>query len=81
MLIIREDLLAICNKYITIDAEQSEVDLTLLGMDSFSFIKIIVDIEDKYNILIPDEQLMVGQLNTFNKLYEAIVSIASNISE
>ena len=81
MLIIREDLLAICNKYITIDAEQSDVDLTLLGMDSFSFIKIIVDIEDKYNILIPDEQLMVGQLNTFNKLYEAIVSIASNISE
>lgn len=81
MLIDKEEILNIYRQYMTIDEEQLDVDLTLLGMDSLNFIKLIVDIEDRYNIVFPDEKLTMVEMNTFNKLYNVFVSISSTDSK
>ena len=81
MLIDKEEIIDIYRQYMTIDEEQLDVDLTLLGMDSLNFIKLIVDIEDRYNIVFPDEKLTMVEMNTFNKLYNVFVSISSTDSK
>lgn len=60
---------------IEITDQQMSVDLMQLGMDSISFIKIIVMLEDEFDCEIPDENLSLGQLNTCDKIYEIISTI------
>ena len=46
-----------------------------LGMDSITFISIIIEIEDKFNIVIPDEKLLLEEFRT----YENILNIVSEL--
>lgn len=46
-----------------------------LGMDSITFISIIIDIEDKFNIVIPDEKLLLEEFRTF----ENVLNIVSEL--
>nr|WP_296467574.1 acyl carrier protein [uncultured Acetatifactor sp.] len=52
--------------------QQLDKDLAELGMDSISFIKIIVLLEEHFSCEIPDEKLTMDQLNTCNKLYDIV---------
>lgn len=43
-------------------------DLQVLGVDSIKFIRIIIEIEDTFDVEIPDEYLLFSQLNTLEKI-------------
>lgn len=52
-----------------------DLDLFEIGMDSFTFIKIIVDIEEMFECEIPDSKLMMGEMNTTNKILQILKDI------
>ncbi|HCL01602.1 MAG TPA: hypothetical protein DHW61_04170 [Lachnoclostridium phytofermentans] len=64
----------------TIGIEQGDDDLSQLGMDSISFIKIVVALEEAFEIEIPDEKLLITEMGTINKMFE-VVLVATNSIE
>lgn len=53
---------------------QLDKDLTVMGMDSISFIQIVVALEDDFEIEIPDEKLRLEEMGTFNKITMVVAS-------
>ena len=49
--------------------------LSELGMDSITFIKIIVAVEEKFECEIPDSKLLIGEMNTANKIFQVLKDI------
>lgn len=43
-------------------------DLQEVGMDSIAFVKVIIEIEDRYDIEIPDKYLKIQDMNTIEKM-------------
>lgn len=56
----------------SIQIEQFDLELDTVGMDSITFIKIIVDLEESFELEIPDEFLLLLKMNTINKMYETL---------
>lgn len=56
----------------SIQIEQFDLELDTVGMDSITFIKIIVDLEESFELEIPDEFLLLIKMNTINKMYETL---------
>ena len=54
---------------------QADSDLTELGMDSISFIQVIVQIEETFECEIPDSKLLMADMNTLNKILNALREI------
>ena len=52
----------------TLSDDLIEESLIALGMDSIKFISLIVTIEDEFNIEIPDELLLLQELDTPQKI-------------
>ena len=50
-----------------LDIQNINDDLETIGIDSLSFIQIIVAIEDEFECEIPDSKLIVNELNTIKK--------------
>ena len=78
---IKEKILAIVNmsiENIEIKLDQSDVDLSTIGMDSITFIRIIVAIEEVFSIEIPDEFLLITEMNTVEKMTNIILSAMTN---
>lgn len=57
-----------------------EEDLTQFGVDSITFIRIIVAIEEEFDLEIPDEYLLVSEMNTVSKIVD-VISATLNIKE
>ena len=55
--------------------EQIEDDLSDLGMDSITFIRIIVALEEAFDIEIPDEKLLLTEMNTISKVVKVISAV------
>lgn len=53
-------------------SEVSDVDFRALGMDSISYIHLIVALEEKYNIEIPEDYL---SLNGIGSAHEAVALV------
>lgn len=73
-----ERLIPILNSSIEdleIDDSRYDIDLLELGMDSITFIHIIVSIEEEFKCEIPDENLLLREMNTVNKITDAIASV------
>lgn len=73
-----EKVLDILNNTIKEDSftnEQLNDDLTKYGMNSITFIRAIVALEDEFGIEFPDDYLVFERLNTINKIIEALKSI------
>ena len=51
-----------------ISQNQYNDDLTTLGMDSITFIHIIVELEENFDCEIPDSKLLISEMNTINKI-------------
>lgn len=73
------ELKNIINKYI--DASPSQIDENMsltcdLGIDSFSLISMVVEIEERFNVQIPEYEL--GRCQTLNDLYGYITSNANS---
>lgn len=64
----------------TIQTVQLGDDLSQHGMDSITFIRIIVALEEEFDIEIPDEYLLMSEMNTVSKII-SVVSAALDIKE
>ena len=51
-----------------IKTDNQDDDLTQYGMDSIIFIKIVVDLEDALQFELPDEKLLISEMDTMNKI-------------
>ena len=49
--------------------------LSELGMDSITFIKIIVAVEEEFECEVPDSKLLVGEKCTVNKVFHVLKDI------
>lgn len=56
-------------------SEQIDEDLSALGMDSITFIHVIVALEEAFDIEIPDEYLLITEMNTLSKMTEVISAV------
>ena len=54
---------------------QTEDDLSALGMDSITFIRVIVALEEAFDIEIPDEYLLITEMNTLSKMTDVISTV------
>jgi acyl carrier protein len=54
---------------------QTEDDLSALGMDSITFIRVIVALEEAFDIEIPDEYLLLTEMNNLSKMTDVISAV------
>ena len=57
---------------IEIDNTQLDDDLVELGVDSITFIRIVVELEELFEIEIPDEKLLITEMGTILKIVEVV---------
>jgi acyl carrier protein len=56
-----------------IDVDNTETDfITENNIDSITFIEIIISIEEEFSILIPEDYLLMENLNTISKMANII---------
>ena len=67
-----------CSENLEISQDQIEDNLSELGMDSITFIQIIVALEEKFECEIPDEKLLITEMDTVRKIVDVIQSIYNN---
>ena len=60
---------------ICMSSKEYDKNLQELGMNSLEFIQIIVLLEEKLSIEIPDEYLLITQMNTIRKIYNVLISL------
>lgn len=75
------DILKTNIKGIELTQQQAEEDLSLIGMDSISLIHVIVEIENMFEIEIPDEKLLLSEMNTLSKIVDVVCIILSERNE
>lgn len=64
-----------------ISQEQLEDSLPELGMDSITFIQIVVALEEEFECEIPDEKLLITEMDTVQKMLDVLQSIYDNQGE
>lgn len=72
--ITKEKILEIVNsvKDMEVTVDQCDDDLLELGLDSIKFIQIIVSLEEAFECEIPDEKLLLTEMNSVNKMLEVL---------
>ena len=76
--VIADKVLRIVNTNIEnglISSNQFEEDLSALGMDSITFIRVIVALEEEFDIEIPDDKLLLTEMNTVSKMADVISAV------
>ena len=58
-----------------INVEQIEDDLTKLGMDSITFIQIIVGLEEVFECEIPDGKLLISEMRTIQMMFNVLQEV------
>lgn len=53
---------------------QLDENLVELGVDSITFIRIIVELEELFEIEIPDEKLLITEMSTIRKMVEVVAA-------
>ena len=74
-----EDLKRIISEYADIDASEISEDMSLqgnIGIDSFGLVCMLMDIENTFNIKIPDQELK--NFHTLSDIDEYICNHSSN---
>lgn len=72
--IAKERILEIVNSVqdMEVTVDQCDDDLLELGLDSIKFIQIIVSLEETFECEIPDEKLLLTEMNSVNKMFEVL---------
>lgn len=72
--ITKEKILEIVNSVqgMEVTVDQCDDDLIELGLDSIKFIQIIVSLEETFECEIPDEKLLLTEMNSVNKMLEVL---------
>lgn len=60
---------------VEITEDKLDEDLSGLGMDSVTFIKIIVAVEEEFECEIPDSKLLFSEMSTVNKIIEVLKEV------
>lgn len=72
----KERVLEILRKFIAKDVEINDnTSIEELNIDSFTFIKFIVEVEAEFNIEITDDKLDMSEFHSFFELVEFIDSL------
>ena len=73
---ITKKILKIANENLQKEISLSEVELDLSqsGLDSITFIRIVVSLEETFKIEVPDEYLMVSAMNNITKMVDVVTS-------
>ena len=58
-----------------ITQEQVEDNLPNLGMDSITFIQIIVALEETFECEIPNEKILITEMNTVQKIIDVLQTL------
>lgn len=77
---IDEKLLKIINENLfneNITEEMKDIDFREFGIDSLTFVKIVVSLEKEFNCEVPDSYLIIDSMNTVNKMKEVINYLCS----
>lgn len=77
--IAKERILKIVNSVqdVEITIDQCDDDLLEFGLDSIKFIQIIVSLEEAFECEIPDEKLLLTEMNSVNKMFEVFQLVVS----
>lgn len=72
-----EEVLTIINESdnLKINKEQLEDNLSSLGMDSITFIQIIVSLEEAFDCEIPDGKLLITEMDTAQKMIDVLQAL------
>jgi len=76
---IREIVLSVESIIAASEEIADETDLREIGIDSIDFISIIVEIEEQFGILIPDDKLVITQAGTIEKLCNIVLEASKTI--
>ena len=68
------EIINVVNEFedIEISDEQVEENLSDLGMDSITFIQIIVGLEETFDCEIPDSKLLITEMDTVRKMFNVL---------
>ena len=74
-----EEILRVVNTVLEkpLSQDQAEAKLPTLGIDSIAFIRVIVALEEAFDIEIPDEYLLITEMNTLSKMADVIFTVLS----
>lgn len=69
-----EGVLRVINSLDNIEVSTEQLDEYLpdLGMDSISFIQIVVGLEEAFDCEIPDSKLLVSEMDTVRKIFDLL---------
>ena len=69
-----EDILRVINSLDNIEVSTEQLDEYLpdLGMDSISFIQIVVGLEEVFDCEIPDSKLLISEMDTVQKILDVL---------
>ena len=69
-----EGILRVINSLdnIEVSTEQLDEHLPNLGMDSISFIHIVVSLEEAFDCEIPDSKLLISEMDTVRKMLDVL---------
>ena len=77
-LITNEGIISTVNaimKNVELTCQDMDVNLTELGMDSITFIQVVVALEEEFECEIPDSKLLLTEMDTLNKLKEVLQTV------
>lgn len=77
------DIIEVINatENLSIGAEQITESLPDLGMDSITFIQIIVELEELFDCEVSDSKLMISEMNTVQKIFEVFCESTKKMVE
>ena len=64
-----------------VSEEQLDEDFTKLGLDSITFVQIIVGLEEEFECEIPDSKLLISEMNTVRKMIDVLQSLDDEQSQ
>ena len=69
-----ESILRVINSLDNIEVSTEQLDESLpdLGMDSISFIQIVVGLEEAFDCVIPDSKLLISEMDTVRKMLNVL---------
>jgi acyl carrier protein len=62
-----------------IQTAELDTDLSTVGMDSITFIRIVVALEEAFEIEVPDDYLLMTEMNTIEKMTDVIAEALATI--
>lgn len=71
-----EKVLLIVNEYLPMSVKINQIDDDLIhfGIDSIMLIRIVVSVEEAFQIEIPDDKLLLSEMDTVTKIANIVMS-------